>query len=150
MLDSSVLSKFPLFQDLSPALLEKLASASQEISVKAGEAVFREGEKADKLHFLIKGGVVLKVNIMTKPDSVTVSHVSKPNQCFGWSGIVQPFYYTASAFCEEDSVVAAVNGDEFMKLLGENPADGFKVMTRVAEIISDRLRNSRQALLKTL
>jgi hypothetical protein len=37
-----------------------------------------------------------------------------------------------------------------MKLMEEHPEAGFKVMRRIAEIIADRLRNSRQALLKTI
>jgi hypothetical protein len=34
--------------------------------------------------------------------------------------------------------------------LERNPEYGFQVMKRIAEIIADRLRNSRQALLKTI
>jgi hypothetical protein len=34
--------------------------------------------------------------------------------------------------------------------LSENPAAGFIVMQRITELIASRLRNSRQALLKTL
>jgi hypothetical protein len=37
-----------------------------------------------------------------------------------------------------------------MKLLEENPAEGFAVMQRLTELVSSRLRNSRQALIKTL
>jgi hypothetical protein len=37
-----------------------------------------------------------------------------------------------------------------MKLLNENPEAGFAVMQRLTELVSSRLRNSRQALLKTL
>jgi hypothetical protein len=35
-------------------------------------------------------------------------------------------------------------------LLDENPAAGFTVMQRLTELVASRLRNSRQALLKTL
>ena len=43
-----------------------------------------------------------------------------------------------------------IPGEAFMKLLNENPKSGFTVMQRITEIIASRLRNSRQALLKTL
>jgi CRP-like cAMP-binding protein len=150
VIETSVLVRFPLFQDISPAILEKIAAVSAELTLKEGEAVFREGQTAEKLHFLLKGSIALRVGIMTKPDSVTVSFVSKPHQCFGWSGIVPPYHYTATAYCEEDSRILAVHGSDFMRIITDNPVDGFKIMQRVAEIISDRLRNSRQALLKTL
>lgn len=150
MVESALLAKFPLFQDVSPAILEKIARISEEISLKEGETVFREGQVADKMDFLLKGSIALRVNIMSKPDSVTVSYVAKSNECFGWSGIVPPYHYTATAYCDEDTRILSVRGKEFMEIISENPADGFKIMQRIAEIVSDRLRNSRQALLKTL
>ena len=150
MTSSAVLATFPLFQDISPAVLEKIAAISEEFTVKQGDFVFREGEKADKLYFLLKGSVTLKVKIMTKPDAATVSFVEKPHQCFGWSGIVPPYYYTSSAICESDSQVMDVVGSEFMRILESNPTEGFVIMRRITEIVSDRLRNSHHALLKTL
>lgn len=150
MVESALLAKFPLFQDVSPAILQKIARISEEISLKEGETVFREGQVADKMDFLLKGSIALRVNIMSKPDSVTVSYVAKSNECFGWSGIVPPYHYTATAYCDEETRILSVRGKEFMEIISENPADGFKIMQRIAEIVSDRLRNSRQALLKTL
>jgi len=150
MIRSEYLAGFPLFRDVSPAVLEKVAAISQEMTFSAGQTVFREGEKAEKVHFLIKGSIALKVNIMTRPDNVTVSFVAKSFECFGWSGIVPPSYYTASAYCDEESRILAVSGKELMLILSNNPDAGFIVMRRIAEMISDRLRNSRHALLKTL
>jgi CRP-like cAMP-binding protein len=145
-----VLASFPLFKDVSPVVLDKIAAISQEREFSAGQTVFREGERADKLHFLLQGSVALRVNIMTKPESVTVSFISKGYECFGWSGLISPHYYTASAFCEEDSKVLTVAGNELFNILESDPESGFKVMNRMANLISDRLRNSRLALLKTL
>ena len=150
MVKPDSLAGFPLFKDVSSSVLEKIALISEELTIDAGQSVFREGEKADKVHFLIKGSVALRVNIMTKPDSVTVSFVAKSFECFGWSGIVPPSYYTASAICEEETRVLAVSGKELLSILSTNTDAGFLVMRRIAEMISDRLRNSRQALLKTL
>lgn len=149
-MDANLLARFPLFLDVSPAILDKVAVASQELVLGAGETVFREGQGADKLHFLLAGSIALRVAIMSRPDSLTVSFVSQPYQCFGWSGIVPPHHYTATAHCEEECRILVVPAEEFMEIIATHPVDGFKIMQRVAEIISDRLRNSRQALLKTL
>jgi CRP-like cAMP-binding protein len=150
MSNTQLISSMPLFKDLSAEVIEKISSLSQLHNFKNEELIFKEGGRADQLHFLISGGVVLKVKIMTKPDSVTVSYICKPYDCFGWSGLVSPHYYTASATCEEDSVVLTVSGDELLKVFQESPQDGFLVMHRVANLVSDRLRNSRQALIKTM
>lgn len=150
MTDTAILSQFNLFKGLPEPLLNQIAEMGTETSVKKGGIIFREGEKADKLHFLLEGSVALRVKLTSRPDSVTVSFVSSPYQSFGWSGIVSPFHYTSSAECDEDSNLLILPAEPFMKLLEEHPDAGFLVMKRIAEIIADRLRNSRQALLKTL
>ena len=150
MVSLALLTGFPLFKDVSPDVLEKIAAICEELTFSEGQTIFREGEKAEKLHFLIKGSVALRVNIMTKPESVTVSFVAKSYECFGWSGLVSPHFYTASAFCEENCEIMTVSGSELLQILAKNTDAGFLVMHRVASLVSDRLRNSRQALLKTL
>jgi CRP-like cAMP-binding protein len=150
MINTETLSQFSLFSGLPDSLLEEIAAISREAAFKKGELVFREGERADKLHFLLDGGIVLRVNLTSRPESVTVSFVSSPFQSFGWSGVVPPYHYTASAECDADSNLLIISAEPFMKLLEQNPESGFKVMQRITVIIADRLRNSRQALLKTL
>ncbi|HRQ23895.1 MAG TPA: cyclic nucleotide-binding domain-containing protein [Anaerolineales bacterium] len=150
MIHTDILSQFNLFDGLPKALLQKIAAFSERISVKQGQFIFREGEKADKLHFLLSGSLALRVNLTSRPESVTVSYISVPYQSFGWSGVVAPYHYTSSAECDEDSELLIIPAEPFMQLMEEYPEAGFKVMKRIAEIIADRLRNSRQALLKTI
>jgi CRP/FNR family cyclic AMP-dependent transcriptional regulator len=150
MITTDVISQFSLFKGLSDSLLKEIAAISKEASAKKGEYIFREGEKADQLHFLVSGNIALRVKLTSKPEHVTVSFVGKPYESFGWSGVVPPYHYTSSAICEEDSQILVVSGEKFMQILEKHPEAGFIVMRRIAEIIADRLRNSRQALLKTL
>jgi CRP-like cAMP-binding protein len=150
MATTASLAEFPLFRNLPDSLLAKIAALGKELSFSQGDTIFREGEGADKLHFLLEGGVLLKVKLTSRPESITVSAVSQRFESFGWSGIVPPYHYTASAVCETDCRILTIPGDSFMKLLEENPSAGFAVMQRLTELVSSRLRNSRQALLKTL
>ncbi|MBI5936116.1 MAG: cyclic nucleotide-binding domain-containing protein [Chloroflexi bacterium] len=150
MITKESLANFDLFKGVPKSVLEEVAKLCEEVFVQKDGYVFREGETANKLHLLVKGSIALRVNLTSRPESVTVSIVSRPNQTLGWSGVVAPNHYTASAFCDEDSHLVAIPADKFMQVLEANPEAGFKVMLRITEIISDRLRNSRQALLKTL
>ena len=150
MINTEILSQFNLFNGLSEALLKEIAAMSKEVSYKNDEFVFREGETAENLHLLVKGSVALRVKLTSRPESVTVSFISTPFQSFGWSGVVPPFHYTSSAQCDEDSEMLTIPSAAFMKLLEQNPEAGFKVMQRITVIIADRLRNSHQALLKTI
>lgn len=150
MATTAPLAEFPLFRNLPEALLDKIAALGKELSFSQTDIIFREGEVADKLHFLLEGDVLLKVKLTSRPESITVSAVSQRFESFGWSGIVPPYQYTASAFCDTDCRVLIIPGKRFMELLDENPEAGFAVMQRLTELVSNRLRNSRQALLKTL
>jgi len=144
------LSEFPLFRNLPEDLLDKVAAICEEETYLEGETVFREGDDADKLHFLLQGDILLKVKLTSRPESITVSVVSQCFESFGWSGIVPPYHYTASAICENGCRVLTIPGDQFISLLEDNPAAGFTVMQRLTELIASRLRTSRQALLKTI
>ena len=150
MATNAPLSEFALFRNLPEELLDKVAALGKEMTYSEGDFIFREGDQADKLHFLLVGEVVLKVNLTSRPESITVSAVSQQYESFGWSGIVPPYHYTASAVCTADCKVLTIPGEGFMNLLEKNTAAGFIVMRRLTELVASRLRNSRQALLKTL
>jgi CRP-like cAMP-binding protein len=144
------LSQYDLFKDIPRDALTKIANICETVKVKQGEHVFREGETADKLHLLISGSIALRVKLTSRPDSITVSFINRPHQTLGWSGVVSPNHYTSSAFCEEDSELIAIPSGKFLEILDQHPEAGYKIMLRITTIISDRLRNSRQALLKTI
>jgi CRP/FNR family cyclic AMP-dependent transcriptional regulator len=143
-------NEFILFQNLPAEMLDQFAKISNEETYHSGDMVFREGDHADKLHFLLSGIIMLKVKLTSRPESITVSAVNQRYESFGWSGIVPPFHYTASAVCEEDCRVLTIPGEAFLNVLKSSPEAGFLVMQRITEIIASRLRNSRQALLKTI
>jgi CRP-like cAMP-binding protein len=81
---------------------------------------------------------------------LTVSVINQAHQSFGWSGIVSPYHFTASARCETDCRVLAIPGQKLFEILKEDPESGFHVMCKISEMISSRLRSSRQVLLKSL
>ena len=150
MTTNAPLSEFALFRNLPEELLNEITALGKEETFSQGDIIFHEGDRADNLHFLLEGEIVLKVKLTSRPESISVSVVSQRFESFGWSGIVPPYHYTASAICEMNCKVLTIPGESFMKILSENPAAGFIVMQRITELIASRLRNSRQALLKTL
>jgi len=150
MITAKMLAEFDLFSNTSDEALGEIAAICETVKFPSGSYVFKEGETADKLHLLISGSIALRVNLTSRPDSVTVSFVSRPHQTLGWSGVVSPNHYTASAYCEEDAELIVIPSDKFLRILEKYPQTGYQVMLRITQIISDRLRNSRQALLKTI
>ncbi len=150
MITSEMLAEFDLFKGVSKEVLDEITGITETIKVEKDSFVFREGDTADKLHLLLTGSIALRVKLTSRPDSVTVSFLNSQHQALGWSGVVAPNHYTASAYCEEDTELVVIPSKKFMDILDRNPEAGYKIMLRITQIISDRLRNSRQALLKTI
>ncbi len=140
----------PLFAGLSEEQVGRIAAQGREITCKRGEILFHEGDPAGHLYILLEGQVSLRVHLTSRPESVTVAVLKQPGQAFGWSGIVPPYHYTATALCDTACRLFALEGKAFMAELEKDPGMGFQVMRHVAEVIASRLRNARGALLKTL
>jgi CRP-like cAMP-binding protein len=137
-----------LFSGLSEAQLAGIAAFCQEVTYAKGKMLFHEGQTAGQLFILLEGKVHLQVRLASHLDNITVEIISQPYHTLGWSGLVSPYYYTASAICQADSRLVALDGPALMQVLEADPATGFTVMRRITEIVCDRLRNTRVALLK--
>lgn len=150
MVPKEIVSQVGLFEGIPESQLEKIAEIGQVLSFTPGEQIFVEGHKADRLYVLLEGKVIIRVHLTSRPDAVTVAVINRPNDTFGWSAIVAPYHYTASAISEEQSRTLAIPGLGLLEVLKDDPISGIVVMRRVAEVIGSRLRNSRSALLKSL
>jgi CRP-like cAMP-binding protein len=144
MLSTQVLSQIDLFAGLSERLLATIAGWCEEISCVEGECLFRESETAKQLYFLLEGQIALQVQLTSRRENMTVTVIDSPGQGIGWSAVTSPFYYTVSALCQTNCRLATINGLKLMRVLEQEPAEGFVVMQRVAELISSRLRDSRE------
>jgi CRP/FNR family cyclic AMP-dependent transcriptional regulator len=150
MVSNQMLSQIDLFEGLPEKQLEAIGKISEETTRQRGELIFQEAMKAENLYVLLEGKVAIRLQISSKPQSITVSVINSSNQSFGWSGMVAPYHYTASALCESDCRLLVIDGQKLIQVLKQDPRSGFIVMERISEIISNRLRNSRMVLLKAM
>lgn len=145
-----VLQRSKLFADLSASHRLRIANLASETTCAAGEMLFQEGDHAEALYILMSGQVHIQVQLGSRPERVTTVVVNQPGKLVGWSGLVSPQPYTATAICQEDSRLLTIKGEALMALLADYPDIGFVVMCNLAELISSRLRNMQQFVLKTL
>ncbi len=149
MVATDVLGRSELFEHLEAEELERLAGLCREFACPAGAVIFREGDRAADLYVLAEGRVALETDIPIMPDRppvpTTVDLVG-PNDCFGWSALVEPYTLTASARCMSPSTGVAIGGDALREFMRENPAIGYGVMGRLAQIVSQRLSQTRMRL----
>ena len=149
MVPNQLITQIDLFEGLPEESVTAIAQISDEVPYSKGKLIFHEGSAAECIYILLDGEVTVQVSSTSKSESIVVASISMPFHVFGWSGLVPPYHYTASALCEADSRILAVHGEKLIEVLQTEPLTGFIVMQRISELISRRLRNSRIALLKT-
>jgi CRP-like cAMP-binding protein len=150
MVSIEELSKVDLFAGLSNMKLERISTFCEYVEFDRGELLFREGDLAKKFFILLEGKVIIQIQLSSRPTTVSVGVINQLYQTLGWSSIVSPFFYTASGLCEENCRFIAVEGEGFVDVLEKDSEAGVVVFMRIAEVISNRLRNSRAVLLKSL
>ena len=150
MISSQMLTQINLFEGIPEGKLADIAKISKEMTYAEGKSVFIEGSGAEYIYVLLEGEIDIQVSLTSRSGNISVAVINLPNQSFGWSGVVPPYHFTATALCKTACRLLAIHGRKLIEVLQQEPKSGFIVMQRISELISRRLRNSRIALLKTL
>jgi CRP/FNR family cyclic AMP-dependent transcriptional regulator len=141
------LKEFELFKGLTDGDLEKIAELCQVHSLHAGDRILEEGTRATNLHICCSG----KVDIVTwvkKPWNKYVRvHQAQPGEVFGWSALVAPYNYSASAICAEDGEEIRIRGIDLLDMLHQHPHLGYTIMENLAADIGSRMIQMRQSLI---
>jgi CRP/FNR family cyclic AMP-dependent transcriptional regulator len=148
MVPTDALNQCELFADLNDEELDKIAQICHEETHEPEEVIFGERDVAEKIYILQKGRVAVQMHLRSdlEPNGdVTIEEVA-PGQIFGWSALVKQRRFTASVRALEKVKVIAIKSADLNALFEENPHVGFVVMKRLADVISSRLRRTRQQL----
>jgi CRP-like cAMP-binding protein len=132
-----------LFERIPSHIIDEIAEFAIEESYPAKHVLFRQGNLAEFLYILAGGEVILTV---PGGKRTTVFPLTETGSVFGWSAIVEPRRYTATAEVLADARVVKIDGERLMGLLEKHPHEGLVVMSRLAGIIATRLMQSYQSL----
>lgn len=110
----------PLFQNLKPAEREKLRPLVRMKTYEEEETIFREGDAAVSLHFILGGRVKI---VKTAPDGRDVIlEILGPGDPVGAVAAYEERDFPASAVALESTTLMSVPRHEFFSLLASNPA----------------------------
>jgi CRP/FNR family cyclic AMP-dependent transcriptional regulator len=146
MVTASVLKGFEPFKGLNDGELAKIAELCSEVSLTKDERIFAEGTRATHLHLLRSGKVDVVIWVGEPWNKDITVHQARPGELFGWSGVVAPYTYTASAECVEAGEEISIRGSGLLDLFDKNPRMAYAVMRNLSAQISARLRETRQKL----
>ena len=132
-----------LFEGLSEIQFERLASLMEEISIKKGQRLFKEGEAAEELYCLKQGAVEMLTSIDDHVE-LPIAILRSEGSYFGMSSLVSPHIYSLSARSFEDSILTVIKRSKLMEETKGDPEMGFIIMSNLAKTFLDRLKETRQ------
>ena len=140
------LQRIPWFQELKPEHVRKIAWITQLRTVKAGEILFREGDKEDYVYIVLSGRVALDMFV---PHRGKVRfYTVEPWEIFGWSSVTPNVRQrTAGAIAVVEGRVVQIDAQGIRQACDDDHDLGYQVMRRLANVVAGRLLVTRLQLL---
>ena len=141
-------NQLEIFQDLTPEQFVLLQPVFLPCDFCPETMIFEQGAPADHLYIVVQGEVIVRF----KPDDgppITVAHV-QPGGVVGWSAALRSRRYTSSAFTTAETQLLRVRGDDLRSLYDNYPIIGKILLDRLADRISERIRNTHPQILALL
>jgi MFS family permease len=110
-------AELPLFTGVPSSRLEAALAHIREVPVRAGEVVIRQGDPADRFYMIESGSFVVTQAPAPGAAQVVLQHLG-PNEVFGELGLLRGAPRRATVTAETDSVLLALEGRDFLKLVG--------------------------------
>jgi CRP/FNR family cyclic AMP-dependent transcriptional regulator len=146
---TKILEKVDIFCGLSPTQLESLAQISEERRYRAGEVVFAEHSPGREMYLVKKGKVCIELGLRGKSDAATVHRVGA-GQVFGELSLVDRRKRSATAVCENDCELVAIDHEKLDELFNQDNHLGYIVMKNLAELLAGRLRRTNLQLVASI
>jgi HEAT repeat protein len=130
------LRSVPLFKDLTPEDLMKLAEIAEPEEYVAGRAIFRKGEPGDVLCIVVRGRVEIR-------DGTRVIASQGPHEFFGELAVLDGEPRSADAICAEDTELLQIGGPDLEELMERRP----EIAREIIRVLARRLRTTTQVML---
>ncbi|MEM7776304.1 MAG: cyclic nucleotide-binding domain-containing protein [Pseudomonadota bacterium] len=112
------LEAIPLLRNLDPAKRKLIAMSSDNLTYTNGDAVFRQGEAADAVYFLLSGSV--RVFKDTETHALELAHLKEP-AVIGETGVICGRTRNASVIATSETRMLRIDSRVFIELLEQVP-----------------------------
>jgi CRP-like cAMP-binding protein len=124
------LRQVPLFAGVAPAKLKLLAFASDRVSYRAGEILFRQGDPGDAAYVILEG----KADILAEANGglIKIAELAD-NAIVGEIAILCDVSRTATVRASGPIEALRIRKDDFLKLLADYPDMMFEILRSLAQ-----------------
>lgn len=139
-----VLKNVPMFSELNPREINKLASIVHLRTYSAGETVFLQGDPGLGMYVIEKGQV--SIRMITDSGAEKELSVLTDGDFFGELSLLDESPRSASAVATVPSKIIGFFRPDLLELLNRSPKIGIKVLLKLSETIGGRLRLTNNEL----
>ncbi len=137
-----------MFRDLEWPQIEALANYIQLYRADPGTVLFQEGDKGDFMCIVLEGKLEVRKEDNKRIDK-TVSTVAM-GRSLGEMTMVDGEPRSATAVVVEESMLAVLTQENFKLIMQDRPALAVKLLYKIAQSISQRLRQTSGLLVDYL
>jgi CRP-like cAMP-binding protein len=131
-------SFFAGFDDQS---LGDIAAFARRVTFEAGQIIFDRDEEGRTAYIILTGRV--RQGLEVSPGNDVWFLTGEPGDLFGFGSLLPPRVRALRAKASEHSELIALDAVELLEYLEAHPRFGFLFMERLAQVIYQRLNNSR-------
>jgi CRP-like cAMP-binding protein len=130
-----------LFRGLTEAEAGALSALGTETRVAAGETLFRLGDEADRMFFVLRGRITLTLPMMIRGSEEDVLVEERAaGETLGWSGLIPPHRFTLNATAAVDSTLLVFPRAALLRHFAVHPDIAYTVVRNVGSVIGHRLQ----------
>lgn len=136
-----ILRRIPIFAKIEPAKLKLMAFASERVTYKPGQVLFKQGERGDAAFIVLKGTADVLINAANGP--LKVASLSE-NEIIGEIAILCDIPRTATVEAATELTTLRITAELFFRMLMDFPEMGVEVMRVLAHRLEQTTAQLRE------
>ena len=139
-----ILKKVPIFQDLGRREFNKIESILHRRNWNADEGIINEGDPGVGMYIIVAGEV--RITQVGEDGGQQQLATLTGGDFFGEQALLDESPRTASAYANETCRIIGLFRPDLLELIESNPRLGLKIVMRLSQMISVRLRYANRLL----
>ena len=140
-----IIAGVPLLDGLDASTIALLAGCAKNVRFAEGESLFRDGDAADTFYVVRHGSVAIETFV--PPRGSMMIETVEVGEVVGWSWLFPPFRRHFDARALTAVRATGFDGACLRGKCDENPALGYELMQRFAQVMIERLQWTRLRLI---
>lgn len=142
---TTILAAQPFLKGIPPEHLKVLVGDAMPAEFKAGEAIFEEGDPANRFYLIRSGKVELRSPIDPDHEPITIETI-EADSVLGWSWLFPPYCWHFEARAVTPVKAIFFYGTRLREQCEADHELGYELMKRVSAVVVERLQATRRRL----